>query len=111
MFLLFSFLYLFSIFYSTVESFIPLNISFDNDGYLSSDTVLNVWRYHPYIEDFLHCKGLYITRHKKVSLGQSNYYLRKDFGIYQKFYLNLQSFLEAVPIEGKMIQYRNDTEK
>lgn len=52
MFLLFSFLYLFSIFYSTVESFISLNISFDDEGYLSSDTVLNVWRYHPYIEDF-----------------------------------------------------------
>ena len=68
-FLLFSFLYLFSIFYSTVESFIPLNNSFDNDGYLSSDTVLNVWRYHPYIEDFSTLQRVVYYKAQESELG------------------------------------------
>lgn len=51
-FLFFSFLYLFSLLSSYIESFIHLNVSFRNSNYLSSETVLNVWRYHPYIEDF-----------------------------------------------------------
>lgn len=69
MFLLFSFLYLFSIFYSTVESFISLNISFDDESYLSSDTVLNVWRYHPYIEDFYTLQKVVYYKAQESELG------------------------------------------
>lgn len=72
MFLLFSFLYLFSIFYSAVESFIPVNISFDNDGCLSSDTVLNVWRYHPYIEDFSTLQRVVYYKAQESELGTVN---------------------------------------
>ena len=51
-FLLFSFIYMFSMLCSTIESFIPLNISFASDNHLSRGVVLNVWEYYPYIEDF-----------------------------------------------------------
>ena len=69
MFLFFSFLYLFSIFCSTVESFIYLNISFGNDNYLSSETVLNVWQYHPYIEDFSTLQDVVYYKAEESELG------------------------------------------
>lgn len=69
MFLFFSFLYLFSIFYSTVESFIHLSISFRNDNYLSSKTVLNVWQYHPYIEDFHTLQNVVYYKASESELG------------------------------------------
>ena len=39
-------------FCSTIESFIPLHISFGGDNRPSRETVLSVWEYYPYIEDF-----------------------------------------------------------
>lgn len=69
MFFFFSFLYLFSIFYSTIESFIYLSISFSNDNYLSSETVLNVWQYHPYIEDFNTLQNVVFYNAKESELG------------------------------------------
>lgn len=68
-FLLFSFLYLFSIFYSTVESFIILSVSFRNDYCLSSETVFNVWQYHPYIEDFYTLQKIVYYNAKESELG------------------------------------------
>ncbi len=69
MFFFFSFLYLFSIFYSTVESFIHLNIYFNNENYLSSETVLNVWQYHPYIENFNTLQNVVYYKAEESELG------------------------------------------
>lgn len=69
MFLFFSFLYLFSIFYSTVESFIHLSIAFSNENYLSSETVLNVWQYHPYIENFNTLQDVVYYKAEESELG------------------------------------------
>ena len=69
-FLFFSFLYLFSIFCSTVESFIHLNISFGNDNYLSSEIVFNIWQYHPYIENFHTLQKVVYYKAKENELGR-----------------------------------------
>lgn len=69
MFLFFSFLYLFSIFYSTVESFIHLSISFSNENYLSSETVLNVWQYHPYIDNINTLQNVVYYKAEESELG------------------------------------------
>lgn len=68
-FLFFSFLYLFSIFYSTVESFIMLRVSFRSDYCLSSETIFNVWQYHPYIEDFYTLQKIVYYNAKESELG------------------------------------------
>lgn len=70
MFLFFSFLYLFSIFYSSVESFIHLSISFGNNNYLSSEMVLNVWKYYPYIEDFSTLQKVVYYKATESELGK-----------------------------------------
>lgn len=73
-FLIFSFLYLFSTLYSTVESFIPLHVSFNNShnsDYFSSKVVLNVWRYHPYIEDLFTLENLVYYKAQENELGKA----------------------------------------
>lgn len=68
-FLIFSFLYLFSIFSSAVESFFHMNISFGSDNHISSKTVLNVWEYHPYIEDFSTLQDVVYYKAEESELG------------------------------------------
>lgn len=68
-FLVFSFLYLSSIFCSMVENFIILSVSFGNNNFLSSETVLNVWSYHPYIEDFSTLQRLVYYKAEESNLG------------------------------------------
>ena len=68
-FLFFSFIYLYSIFSSTVESFIPMSISFGNNNYLTSEMVLNVWEYHPYIEDFITLRKVVYYKAEESEIG------------------------------------------
>lgn len=68
-FFFFSFLYLFSMFSSTVESFISLSISFGSANNLSSETVLNVWEYHPYIENFSELQKVVYYKAQENELG------------------------------------------
>lgn len=68
-FLFFSFLYLFSIFSSAIDSFFPMRISFGND-YPSSETVLNVWQYHPYIDDYGTLQRVVSYKARESELGK-----------------------------------------
>lgn len=69
-FLVFSFLYLSSIFCSTIESFVPISVSFGNNQ-LSSEMVLNVWSYHPYIKDFSTLQRVVYYKAQENKLGTS----------------------------------------
>lgn len=67
-FLIFSFLYLSSILYSTIETFVPISVSFGNN-HLSSEMVLNVWSYHPYIKDFSTLQRVVYYKAQENKLG------------------------------------------
>ena len=77
-FLFLSFLYLFSLLSSYIESFIHLSVSFGNSNSLSSETVLNVWSYHPYIEDFSTLKK--IVYYKAQEKGLNSFQLLSTEG-------------------------------
>ena len=78
-FLIFSFLYLFSLLSSYIESFIHMNVSFGNSNNLSSETVLNVWSYHPYIEDLATLKK--IVYYKAQEKGINSFQLLSTEGL------------------------------
>lgn len=68
-FILFSFLHLFSIIVSCAGSFFYLGFSFKHDSLLTEEVVLNVWKYHPDIEDIYTLQEVVLYNANKNGLG------------------------------------------
>lgn len=68
-FILFSFVHLFSIIVSCVPLFFEISFSFRHDSILTEGTVLNVWKYYPHIEDIYSLEKVVLYNAKKNGLG------------------------------------------